>query len=165
MTHWKKLTNPDYLGAYALEDGKDIILTVDYVKQEVVMGADGKKEECTVAHFKENGVKPMILNATNCKAISKLAKSPYIEKWSGLRIQIGVEMVKAFGEVVDALRVRKTAPQATKTDEPSLACEECGNPISAAYGMSPKQMADYTKKQYGKCLCAECAKKAKEGQQ
>ena len=24
-THWKRLTNPDYLGAYALEDGKDMI--------------------------------------------------------------------------------------------------------------------------------------------
>lgn len=28
-THWKKLTNPDYLGAYSLDDpSKTIILTV-----------------------------------------------------------------------------------------------------------------------------------------
>ena len=27
-THYKKFLNPDYLGAYALEDGLDIILTI-----------------------------------------------------------------------------------------------------------------------------------------
>ena len=30
-THWKKLTNPDYLGAYALEDGEDMIVTIKNV--------------------------------------------------------------------------------------------------------------------------------------
>lgn len=24
LTHWKKLTNPDYLGAYALQPGEDL---------------------------------------------------------------------------------------------------------------------------------------------
>ena len=47
MTHWKKLTNPDYLGAYSIEDGKDLILTIAYVRQEKVIGTDGKKEDCT----------------------------------------------------------------------------------------------------------------------
>ena len=45
MTHWKKLTNPDYLGAYSIEDGKDLILTIAYVRQEKVIGTDGKKED------------------------------------------------------------------------------------------------------------------------
>ena len=44
MTHWKKLTNPDYLGAYSLEDGKDIVLTIERVQVETVTGPEGKKE-------------------------------------------------------------------------------------------------------------------------
>ena len=45
QTHWKKLQNPDYLGAYSLEPGKDMVLTVASVRQEKVTGADGKKED------------------------------------------------------------------------------------------------------------------------
>ena len=48
-THWKKLTNPDYLGSYALEDGKDMIVTIKEVKQELITGQKGTKEECVVA--------------------------------------------------------------------------------------------------------------------
>ena len=59
MTHWKTQFNYDYLGAYSLPDGKDIILTIRETKKEQVVGASGKKEECFVAYFFEN-VKPMI---------------------------------------------------------------------------------------------------------
>ena len=33
LTHWKKLTNPDYLGAYALQPGEDLIATIKEVTQ------------------------------------------------------------------------------------------------------------------------------------
>ncbi len=62
-THWKKLENPDYIGAYSLENGKDLIVTIDSVKRELVTGQGGKKEECTIAYLK--GQKPFILNRTN----------------------------------------------------------------------------------------------------
>ena len=155
-THWKKLINPDYLGAYSLDPGKDIVLTIGTVKKEMITGADGKKEECIVCHWQENE-KPMILNSTNCKTISKLLKTPYIERWSGHRIQIGAEVVSAFGEKVEALRVRKSLPEDVK-----IACEECGQFISPAFSMSVSQLAAYTKKKYGKHLCAECAQAKKE---
>ena len=106
MTHWKKLTNPDYIGAYAIEDGKDLVLTIAYVRQESVIGSDGKKEECIVCHFSEKDAKPMILNVTNCKTISKLYGTPLIEQWAGKKVQIGIEKVKAFGDIVEALRIR-----------------------------------------------------------
>lgn len=54
MTHWKTQFNYDYLGAYSLPDGKDIILTIRETKREQVVGASGKKEECFVAYFFEN---------------------------------------------------------------------------------------------------------------
>lgn len=161
MTHWKKLTNPDYLGAYSIENGQELILTIGSVKNEVIVGADGKKEECTVCRFKEPNVKPMILNSTNMKMITKLFNTPYIEEWSGKQIQIGVDKVKAFGEVVEALRVRKILP-APKSDKPAPKCSDCSEPIQSAQGMSPEQMAEYTTKKYDRPLCAKCAIKANQ---
>lgn len=108
LTHWKKLTNPNYLGAYSLDPGQEINVTILKVVREIVIGVDGKKEECTVAHLKNQ--KPLILNATNSKAITQALGTPYIEQWTGGEITIYAAKVKAFGDVVDALRVRTVAP-------------------------------------------------------
>ena len=153
MTHWKKLTNPDYLGAYSLEPGQDIVLTIERVQVETVTGPEGKKEECVVCYWRDRE-KPMILNSTNAKMIQKLLKTPYIEEWSGHRIQIGVEMVKAFGEIVDALRVRNFLPE-----EKAVKCEGLGEDIKPAHGMNSAQLAAYTRSKYGRALCAACATK------
>lgn len=160
LTHWKKLHNPDYLGAYALNPGQDLIATIKTVGNEIVTGPDGKKEECMVMHFAEQDVKPMIINSTNAKTITKLLKTPYIENWSGRKIQIYIAEVKAFGEVVDALRIRPFLPK-IETDKP-IQCAECGKDIEAYGKMNAGQMAEYTQKQYGKPLCAECATKLAE---
>lgn len=111
-THWKKLQHPDYIGAYALMDGSekgtDLVVTVEKVIREQVTGADGKKEECTVAYLR--GQKPMILNTTNQKTMSKLFGSPYIEDWAGKSMTLYVARVKSFGDMVEALRIRDKPP-------------------------------------------------------
>lgn len=110
LTHWKNQFNYDYLGAYSLPDGKDIILTLKETKKEMVTGANGQKSECFVAYFHEN-TKPMILNKTNCKTIEKLFNTPNIEEWVNKQIQIGSTRINAFGEMTDCLRVRPFAPK------------------------------------------------------
>lgn len=102
-THWKKLVNPDYIGAYALPDGQDLTVTIDYVQNEVVTGSGGKKEECMVAHLV--GQKPLILNMTNSKSIHKLY-GPYIEDWKGKQITLYASTTKLAGEAVECLRIR-----------------------------------------------------------
>lgn len=116
FTHWKKLHNPDYIGAYAFDPGQEIVATIKSVAEELVMGPDSKKEKCCVARFVEADIKPLICNVTNSKAITLVAGSPYIEKWPGVRIQLYVAQVKAFGDVVDAVRVRTRPPKPTKKD-------------------------------------------------
>lgn len=157
LTHWKKLTNPDYLGAYALEPGHDLIVTIASVANETVTGTDGKKETCMVMRFREN-VKPMVLNATNSKTITKLLKTPYIEYWAGRKIQIFVqEGVKAFGETVDALRIRPYLPV-----EKELLCADCGQAIEGFGKSSAETVAKHTLSKYGRMLCSACASKASE---
>jgi hypothetical protein len=105
VTHWKKLTNPNYIGAYDLQPGQEVKITIKSVAKELVKGSDGKEESCIVAKL-EGTQKPMILNKTNCKIIAKLLDTPYIEEWTGRSIIIYPAKVKAFGEMVDALRVK-----------------------------------------------------------
>ena len=154
QTHWKSMTNPNYLGVYSLPDGRDIVLTIKSVGQELVMGADGSKEQCVVMHFQEP-VKPFICNKTNLKQITKLLKTPYVEQWAGNKIQIGSEKVKAFGDVVDALRVRSKLPQAQT--EALVKCEDCGKEIQPEGGLASAHVAAWRKKKYGKALCSACA--------
>lgn len=152
-THWKKLTNPNYLGSYAFQPGEEKILTIKEVKLELVQNKDGK-EECTVAHFVENE-KPLILNKTNADMIAKVWGTPYVEDWSGKKIILKVKKVSAFGEMTDAVRVSKDRP----VDE-TIICEECGKPVMPA--AKAKEIASITREKYGKTLCADCAKKIKE---
>lgn len=162
-THWKKLQNPDHLGAYALQPGTDLIATIKSVGEETVVGSDGKKEDCTVVRFVERDVKPMILNVTNAKTISKIYKTPYIEDWAGCKIQIFIAQVKAFGDVVDALRIRPYAPKVEVQESP--VCSDCKKEIQAFGNHPASYMADYTTKKYGKPLCADCAQKRAEKEQ
>lgn len=124
LTHWKKTVNPDYIGSYALDSDKDMILTIKSAGVEMVTGNAGKKEEKLVIHFHEN-VKPMICNRTNAKVITKLHKTPYIEQWAGKKIQLYSSRITAFGEEVDALRVRDYVKE-TAID-PSSAIDSLNN--------------------------------------
>lgn len=169
MTHWKKLCNPDYLGAYAFQPGEEITVTINKVQREIVVGAEGKKEECTVVHFAESGIKPFILNATNAKMITKITGTPYIEGWAGKRIVLGVEKVKAFGDVVEAVRVKNKRPKAAQSGAaqsgPAPICTDCGKQIDPFGDKPPEWVAQYTKEKFGAVLCIECGKNRSEGSQ
>lgn len=156
-THWKKLTNPNYLGSYAFQPGEEKTVTIKDVKREIVQNQNGK-EDCTIAYFVED-VKPLILNKTNADMISKVWGTPYIEDWAGKKIILKVKKVSAFGDMVDAVRVSKDRPA-----DDVIICESCGKPIMSAAGKTAKEIATATKAKYGKMICVECAKKeAKNG--
>ena len=114
-THWKRLVNPDYIGAYALNPGEDLTVTIKQVVREFVTQAGGKKEECTVAHLV--GAKPLILNATNSKTIAKLY-GPYIEDWAGKAITLYASTTTFGREMVECLRIRATEPERIVTKQP-----------------------------------------------
>lgn len=165
LTHWKKLENPDYIGAYAFEPGEEKTVTIKNVERKLVIGAEGKKEECTVVSFAESE-KPMILNVTNAKMIEKHAGTPYIERWGGTQIILVVERVKAFGDVVDAVRVSKKKPtKKAPASSQSFVCADCGNAITDdTQSMSAAALAAYSKKKFGVVVCTKCGTKRAETQ-
>ena len=152
LTNWKNLAKYDYLGAYSLEGIVDeLVLTIKDIKREPVTAEGGKTENCIVAHFEEtqkNGVvvKPMVLNKTNCKVISAIYKTPFIEQWIGKKIIIYVQEGVKFGKTLtNALRV--------KNEVPTFKCSVCGKEIEeTVYRGSIAK--------YGKAYCSkECLEK------
>lgn len=151
--------NPNYLGSWDLDEmpNREIALIIDKIVDEEVV-ANGKGENCTVCYWTDKAYKPMILNVTNKKTICKLYKTKDTEKLKGKAVIIGIERVKAFGDIYDALRIRSRIPQAASKALPK--CEQCGNGIHAFGSMNPDQVASYTRKKYGKALCGACASAA-----
>jgi hypothetical protein len=152
--------NPEFLGSWDLDEvpGKELTLTIDKIVDEKVV-ANGQSETCTVCHWTDKNFKRMILNITNKKTLCKLYKTKDTEKLKGKSVIIGVEKVKAFGDIHDALRIRKRIPEVKNAPAPK--CEECGKDIAPYSTMTAEQVAAYTKSQYGKALCIECGAKAK----
>jgi hypothetical protein len=110
MTHWRKLTNPNYIGAYDLQPNQELKITIESVTQEMVKNQDGKDESCVIAKIKGTK-KPMILNKTNMKIITKVLETPYVDDWAGKSIIIYSAKIRAFGESMEALRVKNQKAQ------------------------------------------------------
>jgi hypothetical protein len=140
-THWKKLTNPNYIGTYSLpSDGSDLIVEIEQIVNQEVKNRDGKAEDCVVAILKNS--KPMIVNNTNLKSIEKVLGTPFVEEWKGLRIALYSQRVRAFGQTVDAIRVRNKAPKAATLPELTPSHD------SWETGKKAIQSGDYTVEQY-----------------
>lgn len=162
-THWKKVvSDPNFIGEGDFQEGEEKVLTIDRVNAaETVTTAEGKSQKAVV-HWKEKGNKPMILNVARSKSIEKVAGSGFFEDWPGVAVQLYIEHgIKAFGEVVSAVRVRPFKPR-IQQQAPVPPCTDCGEEIVSAMGKDARWLAAYTTKHYGVPLCADCAQKRKE---
>ena len=158
-THWKKTTNPNYLGSWDFQPGEIKVLTIkNVVIDKVFNQQENKEKECTVAHFTEKE-KPLILNKTNMKTITKLYGSPYIEDWSNKKIALHTEKVKAFGKIEDAVRVKSELP---KTE--TVKCHDCGKDIAPFKNYTAQQIAGMSTEKYGVPVCVACGERRKESE-
>lgn len=107
-THWKKLTNPNYLGSWDFEEKEERVLTIKKVTNETVKDQSGNDDEVVLMEFTTG--KPMILNKTNLKATEKALGTAFIEEWSNEKITIYTTLIRAFGEEVNALRISTSKP-------------------------------------------------------
>ena len=154
--HWKEALPGEYLGAYSL-NGQDLVVTIQTAAKEIITGANGKREECLVLHFKEQ-IMDMVCNRTNAKTITKILGTPFLEDWSGKKIQLYPTTTKFGGELVECIRVRPTAPKQAAP----IMCEKCHQQILPAGNMTAEQVAEYGFKKYGMKLCIKCGKEVGE---
>ena len=154
---YRKFMDKNYLGSWDVPDGEDLVLTVDHAARDDVKNERGSEKKLTL-HFVED-YKPMILNATNSKAISEAVGSTKVEDWVGKRVAIFTQKVTAFGGTTDALRIRPYPPKETKAF-----CDNCGCEIEAHGNYSVNKIVTMSKAKYGQALCWECAQARKEAE-
>lgn len=152
---YRKFMDKNYLGAWDVPDGEDLILTVDHAARDDVKNERGSEKKLTL-HFVED-FKPMILNATNSKNISQAYGSTKVEDWAGKRIAIHTEKVTAFGGTTDALRIRPYPPKVKE-----VYCEDCGQLVKETNGFSVNKIVTRSQALFGKNYCYDCSIKHKE---
>jgi len=161
---FRKFMDKNFLGAWDVPKGKDLILTIDHAEQNDVKNERGTERKLTL-HFQEREYKPMILNTTNSKRIAKAYGSNDVETWEGKKIAIYTEKVTAFGGTTDALRIRDYPP---KSDD--IYCEVCGELITDTVyegkKYRAKAIANNAITKFNKAMCFDCYMLAKtEGQE
>lgn len=103
MANWRTAFKSDFLASWDI-DGV-VKLTIEKVEIKEVQLQ--KREKKVVAYFKEkhfaNGepIKPMILNATNCKVLNSYTGTKETNDWINLLVEIGTKENK--GRIGEAL--------------------------------------------------------------
>ena len=154
---YRKFMDKNYLGSWDVPDDGDLILTIDHAARDDVKNERGSERKLTI-HFVED-YKPMILNATNSKAITAAHGSSKVEDWAGKKIAIYTTKVTACGGTTDALRIRTTAPKVTEA-----ICSDCGRPVTAHGDYSVNKIVTMSEAKYGTTLCWDCSVKRKEAE-
>jgi hypothetical protein len=157
MGHWKKPFKSNYLASCDIE-GKDLVLVISHVTQEMCKLASGD-EECNLAHFTDKRYKNMILNVGNSKIVRGFANNNSdTDHWNNIPVSIYVDSKVRFGrETVEGLRIRPVQPKITAQGTPTKAkllpntqawtsaveYLQAGNPIAnieKKYEISPENM-------------------------
>ena len=121
LTHYRKVFNRKYLGAEDMPVGTDLIATISHVNEEIVIGDGGKKDKRNVVFFQ--GIeKGMVLNVTNSKSITYLAKTSHVQKWPGVSIQIFATTImdRTSKKPIEVLRIRDVAPRVQINTLPAM---------------------------------------------
>jgi len=121
QTHYRKIFKSDHLGVADLEEyleqGSPLIFTISHVRQEMNAKVAGKKINANIAYFEEN-IKPLVLNATNSKTMSKLVGSCFVENWQNVNVQLYIDRdARLMGEVVGGVRV---SPKVIRAQKPEV---------------------------------------------
>jgi len=119
-THYRKAFQSPYLSS------ADIVGPTILTVARVDLASDltkRTKELHNTAYFVERELrqgeqlKPMILNATNCKTMRELTGSHFIDDWANTLVTIYVDPnVQNRGEIVEGLRISPQPPVLTKPE-------------------------------------------------
>lgn len=156
----------EYLGAVDIDPDVEPVLTISAVYNGMVTLQRGKENKDVIAFAEETvpgikNVRPLIVNSTNRKTLKKLYHSLKVGDLVGKKVQLYIDYKvrdPQTGEMTEGIRIRNKIPSAA----PAPVCADCGNPIKASGRFSAQTLADMTRNQFGRPLCVDCAKKAKE---
>lgn len=162
----------EFMGADDIMDGAEPILTIKNIYRGKVTLSRGKEVKNVLTFVEEtvpgiSEVRPLIVNSGNRQVLKKLYGQVTANALEGKKIQLWIEhgvRNPAKNELTDGIRIKDKKPATTATKPAQTAvlkCADCGNEITGAGNFTVAQIADASKKKYGRQLCVECGQKAK----
>lgn len=158
----------EYLGAEDIEPGTEPVLTIKNLYNGIITLARGKERHDVIEFSEEkvdgsiNQVRPLVVNATNRKTLRKLFKAVDAQTLVGKQIQLYLKhnvRDPSTGDLVDGIRIRDEVPKGKTYKAPK--CSDCKKDITGMANFTAEQIAEGSKKKYGRCLCVECGQKEK----
>lgn len=157
LDSWEKIIDPNFISAEIIgSEGAEKVVTIKDIDFAECYDEKTKQKLQKQSVFFEE-CKPLVLNKTNAKTLKKLfsPNSDDPRDAVGHKVTLKVEKVKAFGKVVDAVRIREYS---------EIKCADCGKVILPWAGHSVTEIVEMGKKNCGRILCVDCMKKEKEKQ-
>lgn len=159
----------EYMGADDIDQSTEPVLTIRNLYRGKVTLSRGKEVKNVLTFVEDkvagiNEVRPLIVNSTNRQTLKKLYGQVTANALEGKQIQLYIEhgvRNPSNGELTDGIRIRDKKPSAGGKAKAAVKCAECGKEIAGAGNFTAEQIAAGSKQKYGKCLCMECAQKAK----
>ena len=153
-----------YLAGDDLSTEHDLIVTIkDLFKEDVLNPITNKTKRQTVIIFEEN-VKPMVLGAKTQTKQLESAVGTTKGNAIGKKIALYYDPTVRFGgKKVGGIRIRVYGEKWKEKEAKEVyTCEDCGQVIQAPPGGTVKQLIAMTRRDFGKALCTDCARKAKQ---
>ena len=118
---YRKAYKSDHLGVVDLEEmlenGKSLIVTIRDVFFEESIVVAGNKGNFNIAYFEDDGIKPLVLNATNAESIRSLCGGgTTLSTWKmPVRVELYIDStVKMKGQIVGGVRIKREKPAIVK---------------------------------------------------
>lgn len=112
MPDFRSMYDSNYLYSFDLK-GRDVTVTIRETKVAKVTNAQKKEQKKPIVFFKESkDARGLVLCKTNGKTIAAMYGND-TDGWAGKKITLFAAMVDAFGQTVEAIRIRPTIPKAT----------------------------------------------------
>ena len=108
--NWRNEFGFRFMSSEDFDADQSVTMTISYCTKEIANNPVTKEEKVLVSvHFIETD-RMMALNVTNAKSIQSITGTPKFEAWSGVKITVYRDMVKAFGKLQGCLRVKRPSP-------------------------------------------------------
>lgn len=118
MMDYRSMFDRDYIGAWDIPAGKDVVVTICKVEARKLRNKTAANTKPVLFFVgKEKG---FACNKTNGKAIAGMYGND-ADKWIGKRISLYATTTTFGSETVECIRVRPMIPQSSKQDTPDQA--------------------------------------------
>ena len=161
----------EYMGADDIDPNSEPVLTIKNLYRGKITLSRGKEVKNVLTFVEESvpgisEVRPLIVNSGNRQILKKLYGQVTANALEGKKIQLWIEhgvRNPAKNELTDGIRIKDKKPAAGVSTKPAttLKCADCGKEITGSGSFTAAQIADGSKKKYGRQLCVECGQKAK----